>query len=172
MGHVADIFTNSVIEALPGPLAIGHTRYSTSGDTVERNAQPFSVQCNKGRIAVAHNGNITNASELRKSLEAQGAIFQASSDTEVILHLVAHSREKTMAAALRDALLQLEGAFSLVFLAEDRIIVARDPRGFRPLAMWASWKFRAVNLRTFSLLRKPRRSISINAVYLPDVKSW
>ena len=135
MGHVADIFTNSVIASLPGPLAIGHTRYSTSGDTVERNAQPFSVHCNKGRISVAHNGNITNASELRKSLEARGSIFQASSDTEVILHLVAHSREKTMAAAFRDALLQLEGAFSLVFLAEDRIIVARDPRGFRPLAM-------------------------------------
>jgi amidophosphoribosyltransferase len=135
MGHVADIFTNSVISSLPGPLAIGHTRYSTSGDTVERNAQPFSVHCNKGRIAVAHNGNITNASELRKDLEARGSIFQASSDTEVILHLVAHSREKTMAAALRDALLQLEGAFSLVFLAEDRVIVARDPRGFRPLAM-------------------------------------
>ena len=120
---------------LPGPLAIGHTRYSTTGDTVERNAQPFSVHCNKGRIAVAHNGNITNAAELRADLEARGSIFQASSDTEVILHLVAHSREKTLAGALRDALLQLEGAFSLVFLAQDRIIVARDPQGFRPLAM-------------------------------------
>src|ERR1700733_8894983 len=135
MGHVADIFTNSVIEALPGPMAIGHTRYSTTGDTVERNAQPFSIQCNKGRIAVAHNGNITNAGELRADLESRGAIFQASSDTEVILHLVAHSREKTLAGALRDALLQLEGAFSLVFLAQDCIIVARDPQGFRPLAM-------------------------------------
>lgn len=135
MGHVADIFTNPVLEELPGPLAIGHTRYSTAGDTVERNAQPFSVHCNKGRIAVAHNGNITNASELRADLEARGSIFQASSDTEVILHLVAHSRERTLAGALRDALLQLEGAFSLVFLAEDRIIVARDPNGFRPLAM-------------------------------------
>src|ERR1700744_6316690 len=135
MGHVADIFTVPVLAELPGPMAIGHTRYSTTGDTVERNAQPFSVDCNKGRIAVAHNGNITNAAELRRDLEARGSIFQATSDTEVILHLVAHSREKTLAGALRDALLQLDGAFSLVFLAEDRVIVARDPRGFRPLAM-------------------------------------
>ena len=135
MGHVADIFTNPVLQELPGALAIGHTRYSTSGDTVERNAQPFSVDCNKGLIAVAHNGNITNAAELRADLEARGSIFQASSDTEVILHLVAHSRERTLAGALRDALLQLEGAFSLVCLAQDRIIVARDPQGFRPLAM-------------------------------------
>jgi amidophosphoribosyltransferase len=135
MGHVADIFTNPVLQELPGALAIGHTRYSTTGDTVERNAQPFSVHCSKGLIAVAHNGNITNAAELRADLEARGSIFQASSDTEVILHLVAHSRERTLAGALRDALLQLEGAFSLVCLAQDRIIVARDPQGFRPLAI-------------------------------------
>jgi amidophosphoribosyltransferase len=135
MGHVADIFTSAVLATLPGELAIGHTRYSTAGDTVVLNAQPFSVICNKGRISVAHNGNITNATELRADLERRGAIFQASSDTEVILHLVAHSSERTMAGALRDALLQLEGAFSLVFLAQDRVIVARDPNGFRPLAM-------------------------------------
>ncbi|MBZ5593879.1 MAG: amidophosphoribosyltransferase [Acidobacteriia bacterium] len=134
MGHVADIFTPRVIETLPGELAIGHTRYSTAGDTALLNAQPFSVACNKGRIAVAHNGNITNAAELRRELEREGSIFQSNSDTEVILHLVAHSRERTLSGALRDALLQLDGAFSLVFLAEDRIIVARDPHGFRPLA--------------------------------------
>jgi len=135
MGHVADIFTPEVIEKLPGALGIGHTRYSTAGDTALMNAQPFSVACNKGRIAIAHNGNITNASELRKELERGGSIFQASSDTEVILHLVARSSERTLAGALRDALLQLEGAFSLVCLAEDRVIVARDPHGFRPLAV-------------------------------------
>jgi len=135
MGHVAEIFTNEVLAKLPGKLAIGHTRYSTAGDTVLLNAQPFSVACNKGRVAVAHNGNITNAIEVRAELERQGSIFQANSDTEVILHLVAHSSERTLAGALRDALLQIEGAFSLVFLAEDRIIVARDPNGFRPLAM-------------------------------------
>jgi len=134
MGHVADIFTPAVLAGLPGELAIGHTRYSTAGDTALLNAQPFSVASHKGRIAVAHNGNITNAGELRRDLERRGAIFQSNSDTEVILHLVAHSREKTFSGALRDAMLQLEGAFSLVFLAEDRVIVARDPHGFRPLA--------------------------------------
>lgn len=135
MGLVADVFTPDRLAQLPGEVAIGHTRYSTAGASFVMNAQPFSVACNKGRIAVAHNGNITNAGELRADLEQAGAIFQASSDTEVILHLVAHSRERTLAGALRDALLQLEGAFSLVFLAEDRVIVARDPNGFRPLAI-------------------------------------
>ncbi|HUB31583.1 MAG TPA: amidophosphoribosyltransferase [Bryobacteraceae bacterium] len=135
MGHVADIFTSDVLATLPGERAIGHTRYSTAGDTVLLNAQPFSVACNKGRIAVAHNGNITNAAELRADLERRGAIFQASSDTEVILHLMAHSKERTLAAALREALLHLEGAFSLVLLADEGIIVARDAYGFRPLAV-------------------------------------
>jgi amidophosphoribosyltransferase len=135
MGHVADIFTSSVLETLPGRSAIGHTRYSTTGDTVLLNAQPFSVSCNKGRLAVAHNGNITNAAELREELGRRGSIFQASSDTEVVLHLVAQSSERTLPGALRDALLHLEGAFSLVLLAEDCVIVARDPHGFRPLAI-------------------------------------
>ena len=135
MGHVAEIFTPDVLNQLPGTLAIGHTRYSTAGDTTLRNAQPLSVACSKGQVAVAHNGNLTNAIELRRELEEDGSIFQSTSDTEVILHLVARSRERTLAGALRDALLQIEGAFSLVFLAEDRIIIARDPHGFRPLAM-------------------------------------
>ena len=135
MGHVAEIFTPEVLNELPGSLAIGHTRYSTAGDTIVRNAQPLSVACSKGQVAVAHNGNLTNAIELRRELEEDGSIFQSTSDTEVILHLVARSRERTLPGALRDALLQIEGAFSLVFLAQDRIIVARDPHGFRPLAM-------------------------------------
>lgn len=135
MGHVADIFTAGVLSRLRGHMAVGHTRYSTAGDTVLNNAQPFSVACAKGRIAVAHNGNITNAMELRLELEAHGSIFQASSDTEVVLHLVARSHQRTLADALREALQVLEGAFSLVFLAGDRVIVARDPHGFRPLAI-------------------------------------
>jgi amidophosphoribosyltransferase len=142
MGHVAEIFTASVLNVLPGHMAIGHTRYSTAGDTALLNAQPFAVACNKGRIAVAHNGNITNAMELRRDLEWHGSIFQASSDTEVVLHLVARSDQRTLEAALREALLVLDGAFSLVFLAEDRVIVARDPHGFRPLAI------ARMNLRT------------------------
>src|SRR5580658_10547299 len=168
MGHVADIFTVPVLRELPGTMAIGHTRYSTTGDTVERNAQPFSIQCNKGRIAVAHNGNITNAAELRADLESRGAIFQASSDTEVILHLVAHSREKTLAGALRDALLQLEGAFSLVFLAQDRIIVARDPQGFRPLAMGQLEFSGGTPAHVFA--SETCAFDLINAVYLDDVQ--
>src|SRR5580693_9374089 len=167
MGHVAEIFTTQVLAELPGKLAIGHTRYSTAGDTALLNAQPFSVACNKGRVAVAHNGNITNAIELHAELERRGSIFQANSDTEVILHLVAHSSERSLAGALRDALLQIEGAFSLVFLAEDRIIVARDPHGFRPLAMgqmelsggYTCYVF-ASETCAFDL---------INAVYLGDV---
>ena len=167
MGHVADIFTNDVLKSLPGNLAIGHTRYSTAGDTVERNAQPFSVHCNKGRIAVAHNGNITNATELRADLEARGAIFQASSDTEVILHLVAHSRERNLRDALRDALLQLEGAFSVVFLAADRVIVARDPRGFRPLAMG---QFETNGKKSYVFASETCAFDLINATYLNDVQ--
>jgi amidophosphoribosyltransferase len=135
MGHIADIFTQRVLATLPGEFAIGHTRYSTAGDTVLLNAQPFSVETARGRVAVAHNGNITNAAELRRDLGRRGSIFQASSDTEIVLHLVAHSKERTFSAALREALLQLEGAFSLVFLAQNRVIVARDPHGFRPLAV-------------------------------------
>jgi amidophosphoribosyltransferase len=168
MGHVADIFTPGVIANLPGELAIGHTRYSTAGDTVLLNAQPFSVACNKGQIAVAHNGNITNAIELRRELEREGSIFQASSDTEVILHLVARSRERTLAGALREALLQLEGAFSLVFLARDRIIVARDPHGFRPLALG---QLELSDGRIAHVFASETCAFDlINAVYLNDVE--
>jgi amidophosphoribosyltransferase len=135
MGHVADIFTASVLNGLPGYMAIGHTRYSTAGDSLLTNAQPFPVTCNKGHISVAHNGNITNAMELRKELEDHGSIFQATSDTEVILHLVARSNQRTVPEALREALMLLDGAFSLVVVANDSIIVARDPHGFRPLAI-------------------------------------
>jgi len=167
MGHVADIFTPERIASLPGELAIGHTRYSTAGDTVLLNAQPFSVACNKGQIAVAHNGNITNAGELRRELERDGSIFQASSDTEVILHLVARSRERTLAGALREALLQLEGAFSLVFLARDRVIVARDPHGFRPLAFG---EMKANGGKAYVFASETCAFDLINAQYINDVE--
>src|SRR6202453_3510385 len=168
MGHVADIFTPEVLGRLPGDHAIGHTRYAPAGDTVLLNAQPFSVACNKGKIAVAHNGNITNAGELRRELEREGSIFQASSDTEVILHLVARSRERTLAGALREAMLQLEGAFSLVFLADDRIIVARDPHGFRPLAFG---QLEVSGGRTCYVFASETCAFDlIDAVYLGDVE--
>ena len=135
MGLVGDIFTAPVLERLAGPLAIGHTRYSTTGDSAILNAQPFCVDCNKGSIAIAHNGNLVNAAELRGRLEAQGSIFHATSDTEVILHLISHSREQTLVDAVIDALRRIEGAFSLVMLTPDRVFAVRDPRGFRPLSM-------------------------------------
>ncbi len=168
MGHVADIFTPSVLSGLPGDMAIGHTRYSTAGDTVLLNAQPFSVHCNKGKIAIAHNGNITNAQELRRDLERAGSIFQATSDTEVILHLIAHSRERTIEGALREALLQLEGAFSLVCVAQDRVIVARDPYGFRPLAFGQLERDSAPPALVFA--SETCAFDLINAVYLSDVE--
>jgi amidophosphoribosyltransferase len=135
MGLVADIFTEDVLSKIRGTLAIGHTRYSTAGDSALLNAQPILVQSNKGSIAVAHNGNLINAQEVRGRLERQGSIFQTNSDTEVIVHLIALSREHTLPEAIADALRRVEGAFSLVVMSPDRVIAARDPRGFRPLAM-------------------------------------
>ena len=135
MGLVADIFTEDVLAQLRGTLAIGHTRYSTAGDSALLNAQPIMVQSNKGAMALAHNGNLVNASEIRARLESQGSIFQTNSDTEVIVHLIALSKEQTLPEAMADALRRVEGAFSLVMISPDRIFAARDPRGFRPLAM-------------------------------------
>src|SRR4051812_24477027 len=135
MGLVADIFTEKKLSRIRGTLAIGHTRYSTTGDSALLNAQPIMVQSNKGMIALAHNGNLTNAGEIRARMEAQGSIFQTSSDTEVIVHLIAQSREQTLPEAVADALRRVEGAFSLVMISPDRIFAMRDPRGFRPLAM-------------------------------------
>src|SRR5438876_667164 len=135
MGLVADIFTEKKLSRIRGTLAIGHTRYSTTGDSALLNAQPIMVQSNKGMIALAHNGNLTNAQEIRSRMEANGSIFQTSSDTEVIVHLIAQSREHTLPEAIADALRRVEGAFSLVMISPDRIFAVRDPRGFRPLAM-------------------------------------
>ena len=135
MGLVADIFTEKKLSRIRGTLAIGHTRYSTTGDSAILNAQPIMVQSNKGMIALAHNGNLTNAQDIRSRMEAQGSIFQTTSDTEVIVHLIAQSREQTLPDAMADALRRVEGAFSLVMISPDRIFAARDPRGFRPLAM-------------------------------------
>jgi amidophosphoribosyltransferase len=135
MGSVADIFTEDVLSKMRGSLAIGHTRYSTAGDSALLNAQPILVQSNKGSIAVAHNGNLVNATQVRARLESQGSIFQTNSDTEVIVHLIALSKEHTLPEAVADALRRVEGAFSLVMMSNDRVFAVRDPRGFRPLAM-------------------------------------
>jgi len=135
MGEVEEIFQPSVLAKLKGPSAIGHTRYSTAGDKALLNAQPIMVDCGKGKIAVAHNGNLTNASEQRRRLEHRGSIFQTNSDTEVIVHLIARSQARNFSAALGDALNQVEGAYSLLVLTPEEMYAVRDPRGFRPLAL-------------------------------------
>jgi amidophosphoribosyltransferase len=136
MGLVSDSFDRDALAGLPGESAIGHVRYSTAGSSELRNAQPFVFEYAGGSIAIAHNGNLVNAVELRAELEAQGSIFQTSSDTEVIVHLMAKSKEPDVVAKLVAALRRVRGAYSLVLLADDgRMIGVRDPNGFRPLVI-------------------------------------
>jgi amidophosphoribosyltransferase len=135
MGLVNDVFTESRLESLPGDRAIGHVRYSTSGDTVASNAQPYLIECHRGPIAVGHNGNLVNAAILRQELEAAGSIFQSTSDTEVILHLYARSHRERLEDAVASSLYKVMGAFSLVFLTREALVAARDPWGFRPLVV-------------------------------------
>jgi amidophosphoribosyltransferase len=135
MGQVADAFDEAALGALPGHVAIGHTRYSTAGESRLENAQPFVIDCAHGQIAVAHNGNLVNAQELRDELVWNGSIFQTSSDTEVILHLYARSRAASVEDALVESIAQIRGAYSLALLTKNRLIAARDPNGFRPLAL-------------------------------------
>jgi amidophosphoribosyltransferase len=135
MGHVAEAFDEETLHKLPGHLAIGHTRYSTAGESKIENAQPFLIECAHGQIAIAHNGNLVNARELRDELVRGGSIFQTSSDTEVVLHLYARSRAGSPEDAVVESVSQISGAFSLVLLTKNRLIAARDPHGFRPLAL-------------------------------------
>jgi amidophosphoribosyltransferase len=135
MGLVADIFSDDVLAKLPGEMAIGHTRYSTTGDSALLNAQPIRVDSTKGLIAIAHNGNLVNLGNVRARLERAGAFFQTTSDSEIIVQLIAHSHENTLVDAIADSLRQVDGAFSIVMMTRDRIFAARDPYGFRPLSM-------------------------------------
>lgn len=135
MGHVADIFTQERLLRLPGDTAIGHVRYSTAGGSLLCNAQPLVASTSKGPIAIAHNGNLVNGDELRRELEAEGAIFNTMSDTEVVLHLVARSAAPNVELAFIDALSKVKGAYSIVALAPGKIFAARDPYGFRPLVV-------------------------------------
>ena len=136
MGHVAGNFDrDDVIRALPGRTAIGHVRYSTTGSSAIRNVQPLFAELSEGGFAVAHNGNLSNAMKLRRTLNRRGSIFQSTSDTEVIIHLVATSPHATSLDKLIDALGQVEGAYSLLVLTEQGLIACRDPLGIRPLVM-------------------------------------
>jgi len=135
MGLVADVFQKSDIKQLQGTSAIGHVRYSTSGESGLRNCQPFSFEYAHGGIAMCHNGNIVNAPELRKELEQDGSIFQSTSDTEVLIHLVAKSKQSRMRDRVAEAVNRLTGGFSLLVLVEERMLGVRDRNGIRPLVL-------------------------------------
>ncbi len=135
MGLVSEVFSRDILRRLSGRSAIGHVRYSTTGSSELKNAQPFMVDYAKGMMAIAHNGNLTNASLIRSELESRGSIFQSNMDTEVIVHLIARSREKTFLERTVHALRQVEGAYCLLFLTEKEMVAARDPMGFRPLIL-------------------------------------
>jgi amidophosphoribosyltransferase len=135
MGYVADVFTHERLRRLPGDIAIGHVRYSTAGGSMLCNAQPLVASTNKGPIAIAHNGNLVNGADIRRHLEEDGALFNTMADTEVIVHLIARSRKRDIEGALVEALAQVKGAYSIAVLTPRRIYAARDPHGFRPLAL-------------------------------------
>ncbi|MFN0110333.1 MAG: amidophosphoribosyltransferase [Blastocatellia bacterium] len=135
MGHVGDIFQEETLARLPGRSAIGHVRYSTAGKVSLNEAQPFSVKCSFGQIALCHNGNLPDATAARLQLEKDGAIFSSTSDTEVVLHRIARSRAGNVVEAIIEALKNDEGAFSMLFVTPEKLIAVRDPRGFRPLCM-------------------------------------
>jgi amidophosphoribosyltransferase len=135
MGLVSQVFQDFDFKRLPGDLAIAHNRYSTTGSSTLSNAQPICMECRQGMLAIAHNGNLVNASTLRRRLQEEGAIFQTSSDSEIIVHLMSRSRQKSLAGALKEALLQVRGCYCITAMASDRLIVARDPFAFRPLAL-------------------------------------
>lgn len=135
MGLVTEVFNEESISKLLGTTAIGHVRYSTTGSSNNKNTQPLIMNYEKGELAVGHNGNLTNAKLLRHQLEKEGSIFQSTTDTEVIVHLIARSKEKTFLGRIIEALTECRGAWSLVFLTPKALVAARDPHGFRPLVL-------------------------------------
>ena len=135
MGLVADVFSGSRLKKLPGKIAIGHNRYSTTGGSRIKNAQPCLIEYAGGTMAMGHNGNLVNASEIREELGAAGAIFQSTNDSEVIVHLMAQSRRNSFVDRAVAALSQVKGAYSIVLMSENELIAARDPQGFRPLCL-------------------------------------
>jgi amidophosphoribosyltransferase len=164
MGHVAGNFDrDDVIRRLSGRSAIGHVRYSTTGETALRNVQPLFAELAEEGIAIAHNGNISNAMKLRRTLQRRGSIFQSTSDTEAVIHLVATSQYPTMIERLTDALKQVEGAYSLLVLTQQGLIACRDPLGIRPLVMGKQGEATIFASETVAL-------DVIGATYLRDVE--
>jgi amidophosphoribosyltransferase len=165
MGHVIDVFPPDQIARLRGDVAIGHVRYSTAGGSMLKNAQPIAVDYARGSIAVAHNGNLTNAEALRERLEARGSIFQSTSDTEVIVHLVAISTQRANEDRVADALSQVQGAYSLVCLTPNELIAVRDPLGIRPLCLG-----KLSETGTWVVASEPTSFDLIDAHYARDVE--
>jgi len=135
MGLVSEVLDKKKMRDLKGRFAIGHVRYSTTGSSIIRNAQPFLISHHKFSVSIAHNGNLTNAVKLRRRLEKDGAIFQTTMDSEIVLHLLVRSKKDAFEDRLVDALSQCEGAYTMLFLTEDKLVGVRDPRGFRPLCL-------------------------------------
>lgn len=135
LGMVGSVLSHYLNESHLSKVGIGHIRYSTTGTTLFENAQPISSKCNKGEISLAHNGNISNSHVLREELSREGSIFQTTIDSELILHLIARSRQPDFVDALKETLGRLEGAFNLLVVHDERLVVARDPHGFRPLVI-------------------------------------
>jgi amidophosphoribosyltransferase len=135
MGLVSQVFKGDILHDMVGEIAVGHTRYSTTGSSHLKNAQPLTVDCARGQIAIAHNGNLTNAAMLRDELEGQGSIFQTTVDSEIILHLMAQPARNGNRNSLVDTIRKIEGAYSLVIMTEKELIGVRDPYGFRPLSI-------------------------------------
>jgi len=135
MGLTGNVFNGDNLGALPGHMAVGHVRYSTTGSSVLKNAQPFTVKYAGGSLAIAHNGNLVNTTALRDRLEGSGSIFQTSMDSEIIVHLIARSHRTRIEDRIAEALRRARGAYSLVFLTENKLVAARDPYGIRPLSL-------------------------------------
>jgi amidophosphoribosyltransferase len=163
MGYVNEIFDQDTLATLPGHAAIGHTRYSTAGESKLSNAQPILIDCVHGQVGICHNGNLVNATEIRERLVRAGSIFQTNSDTEVVLHLYARSQAGSMEDALVESITQLTGAFSFALITKDTLIAARDPHGFRPLALGRLGEAWAVTSETCAL-------DLIGATYVRDVE--
>jgi len=181
MGYVNEAFDADSLAVLTGSLAVGHVRYSTAGESKLTNAQPIVVDSVHGQFAIGHNGNLVNAGELRDALVREGAIFQTSSDTEVVVHLYARSREEGTEAAVVEAISQARGAFSLVMMTKDRLIGVRDPHGFRPLALGRlddAWvicsETCALDLIGATYVRdvEPGEVVSISAAGLKSIKPF
>jgi amidophosphoribosyltransferase len=171
MGWVADVFSPERLRRLPGHRAIGHVRYSTAGASRLRNAQPITANTARGPVAIAHNGNLTNAEALHQEMERDGAIFQSSSDTEVILHLLARAPVGSLEDQIRHALHQVRGAYSLVMLTRDALYAIRDPHGFRPLTIGRlaeSWIVASETCALDLLEAKPEREVEPGEIVVID----